>query len=386
MSLVDTTLPTREMDLANVQDQTKSYRDSIPGAPKPICTRQSYDGTILDDMYNNGLISPTTAHVEQAEQPPALPQKSALRASRLLNAFDLKAPAQPTVTETTPHDVYLSSEEDASSSADDFSDYDYESESEVSENGRRKSHEDTARVVSVVFMGRPSIVEVVGIRRSISPNSIEARRQSSLGSLSGSAASSATSATSSRRMSTSSTVASSVNHALPPRTSSMGLEMLNTKPTFLSIDPFAHQANTESIEEGDVPKTPKTPTAMFKKTLSLVRKRSRPMLNARANGSQTALTSPSVHDPSRDQLANVREEFPKHEEQTQTRTNNKPPPVTYNDILRSAKRNSHSVPSTPLSPVPHSPMSATPVNEKKASRILSGFSMGRRKSMKITGF
>jgi len=384
MSLVDTIVPTREMALGNYQEQKKTYRDSIPGAPKPICTRQSYDGTMLDDMYNSGLISPTTTHVQQAEQPPALPQKSALRASRLLNAFDLKTPAQPAVAEATPHDVYLSSEEDASSSADDFSDYDYESESEVSENGRRRSHEDTARVVSVVFMGRPSIVEVLPVRRSISPNSIEARRQSSLGSLSESASSSTIS---SRRMSTSSTAASSVNHTLPPRTTSVGLEMLKSKPTFLNIDPFAQRAYTEPIEENDTPKTPKTPTAMFKKTLSLVRKRSRPMLNGPSNGSQAALSSPSVHNLSGDQLGDVRGEESKQQgEQTQTLVNKAGPPVTYNDILRSAKKNSHSVPSTPLSPVPASPMSPIPTTEKKASRILSGFSMGRRKSMKITGF
>lgn len=375
MSLVDSTLSTREMG-----DQKKSYRDSIPGNPKPICTRQSYDGAILDDMYSGGLISPTTAHVEQAEQPPALPQKSALRASRLLNSFHLKSPTQQTVTETTPHDVYMSSEEDASSSADDFSDYDYESESEVSENGRRKSHEDTARVVSVIFMGRPSIVNIVAVRRSISSTSIEARRQSSFNSFSESASSSGAS---SRRMSTSSTAASSVNHALSQRTLGMGSEMLKSKPTFLNIDPFAQRGHNEPIEENDGLKTPKTPTAMFKRTMSLVRKRSRPILNTLSNGSQTALSTPSVHNASVDQLADLHEE-----DQTQTQTPNTsvPPPVTYNDILRSAKKNSHSVPSTPLSPVPSSPMSPTFSNEKKMNRILSGFGMGRRKSMKITGF
>jgi hypothetical protein len=371
MSLAGTTPPTREAE-------QKSYRHSVPGAPKPICTRQSYDGAVFDDMYSGGLISPTTAQVQEAEQPPALPQKSALRASRLLNAFDLKA-ATPPPTETTPHDVYLSSEEDASSSADDFSDYDYESESELSETCRRKSHEDTARVVSVVFMGRPSIVDIVSARRSMSASTTEARRQSSLNSLAESASSSY-SAASSRRMSTSSTVASSVTHAHPPRTSTT-LEMIN-KPAFLHIDPFAQRAHTEPIEEHDAPKTPKTPTAMFRKTLSLVRKRSRPVLNGLPNGSQTALVSPSVHNSSGEQLAGVRGEAPKHETPSQS------PPVTYNDILRSARANAAagSVPSTPLSPVPSSPCSPTPTAAKKASRILSGFGMGRSKSIKITGF
>lgn len=114
---------------------------------------------------------------------PPLPSKNARR-SGMLDGMVIKLDAHREAA--TPHDVYLSSEEDASSSADDFSDYDWESSSEVdlSEAGvevceaklaasptsssvsspavphPRRSHEITARAVAVVFSGKPAIIEL----------------------------------------------------------------------------------------------------------------------------------------------------------------------------------------------------------------------------------
>ncbi|KAL8333276.1 hypothetical protein RB593_003140 [Gaeumannomyces tritici] len=114
---------------------------------------------------------------------PPLPNKNTRR-SRMLDGMIIKLDAHREVA--TPHDVYLSSEEDASSSADDFSDYDWESSSEVdlSEAGvelcegklaaspasssgsspsvppPRRSHEITARAVAVVFSGKPAMIEL----------------------------------------------------------------------------------------------------------------------------------------------------------------------------------------------------------------------------------
>jgi hypothetical protein len=106
--------------------------------------------------------------------PPALPARSSLRSSRLLdpaafkNALDVEQP--PLSPVSAPHDVYLSSEEDASSSADDFSDYEFGSESDMSLGSPDlKTEQDTARVVSVVYYGKPSLVNLSP--RSISPTS-----------------------------------------------------------------------------------------------------------------------------------------------------------------------------------------------------------------------
>ncbi|XDG01771.1 hypothetical protein ABKA04_001386 [Annulohypoxylon sp. FPYF3050] len=81
---------------------------------------------------------------------PKLPEKSALRMSRFLDSLKRNS-----ITESLsdPHDVYLSSEEDASSSADDFSDYD--SDSDLNSTGsekspqRRGSHEESARAIRI---------------------------------------------------------------------------------------------------------------------------------------------------------------------------------------------------------------------------------------------
>ncbi|KLU88550.1 hypothetical protein MAPG_07535, partial [Magnaporthiopsis poae ATCC 64411] len=118
---------------------------------------------------------------------PPLPSKNARR-SRMLDGMVLKLDTRREAA--TPHDVYLSSEEDASSSADDFSDYDWESSSEVdlsegvevceaklatsptSSSGSspavpqpRRSHEITARAVAVVFSGKPAIIELSSCSR-----------------------------------------------------------------------------------------------------------------------------------------------------------------------------------------------------------------------------
>lgn len=73
--------------------------------------------------------------------------------------LDAHAP-QPLAPTTAPHDVYLSSEEDASSSADDFSDYDLDSEEEHTGESPLSTVEEhlSARAVSIVFYGKPSLV------------------------------------------------------------------------------------------------------------------------------------------------------------------------------------------------------------------------------------
>ncbi|KAH7152286.1 hypothetical protein B0J13DRAFT_259407 [Dactylonectria estremocensis] len=295
-----------------LQQSPRPLIDSIPSSPS-LYSDDDTDETPRNkpEYPSRNMMAPQRQST--AEQAPALPERSARRASRMLDGIIIpqkmatEDQPPPLTAQSIPHDVYLSSEEDASSSADDFSDFEFESSSDDSQQSsvRRGSQEDTARVVSVVFSGKPCIVNLP--RRSISPSSSETssrppsrlRRTSTLPIID-------------RRVSissspSSSSVRSSILH--PPRTSSMlpSHRGEKQKPLFLSIDPFAAKADREDEHQnlGDV-KTPKTPTGMFKRTLSLVRKRSRPSLNTYHNSlSQNNLPSfamPSHH------MEQVREE------------------------------------------------------------------------------
>lgn len=271
-------------------------------------SRSSYDSmqnySFTHNMDGQDIIS-TKAEVE--DQAPVLPQKSALRTSRLLDSLAALKVPEPVVAPTfieNPHDEYLSSEEEASSTAGDFSDFEYDSSSdEVSPSPSKECStcEVTARVVSVIFSGKPSVVDVPQSRRSISPISTERlrsmldidtkptlypevkRRRLS------------TSTISSARSTRSATSKSQVVH--PPRTSSMlPPAQTQAKPAFLRIDPYANRStyslasqerpnsrpvSRQTIEE-ERPKTPKTPTRMFKgvaRAMSLMKRRSVPRLN-----------------------------------------------------------------------------------------------------------
>jgi hypothetical protein len=388
----------------------------------------------FDDMDSQDTMAPSPMRVRSNGQVPELPPKSALRASRLLDNFGLKlggAVEAAELAETaTPHDVYLSSEEDASSDADDFSDYDYDSSVEdPTSPTRRSSHEDTARVVSVVFAGKPSIVDLpVAKKRPISGSSLgTTRTRSSTDSSAKPPLTTAapTPATTDERPVTSSSTTSSrysqprsIKDAASNRRSMLLSELLTKKkpPPFLSIDPYANGSTymldmpkaLDSLEgETQSAKSPRTPTAIFKgvtRSLSLARRRSRPNLDS----SQTAVpridtsftTNPaparhSVHSPPvhTDHQQNKEEhnQHPQrqhqHEQQQQQQQQQHPKtpmtPVTYNDILRAVKRNatvlgSASPPSDILSPT--SPGTVAPARRG----ILSGLS-ARRRSVKLTG-
>ncbi|KID72887.1 uncharacterized protein G6M90_00g004400 [Metarhizium brunneum] len=242
-------------------------------------SNSSANGKDDDDMLSvRDLSSSSTSSLAMPTgDVPALPAKSSLRASRLLASIPQKrAPNddQPMLPHAAPHQVYLSSEEDASSSADDFSDFDDEMESD-GEGGSQKpstrnmAREDTARVVAVVFHGKPSIV-TLSPRRSISPSSSEVGqpgtgllRTATEPSLQHQRPRSVSSATSVMKF----------NH--PPRSSSMTTGFEKKRPHFLHIDPYA-KVRDEAAEHL---RGPMTPTSMFRRTLSLVKKRSKPNLH-----------------------------------------------------------------------------------------------------------
>lgn len=391
------------------------------------------------------VVVPVAVDGNTTSGPPSIPQKHNLRASRLLDAMTLGKlgtmlePGHPAMT--TPHDVYLSSEEDASSSADDFSDYEYESASEefveaeetpstpdspaASTPPRRRSHEVTARVVSVVFSGKPSVIELpkrigtpVSSRSSDSDLAAARKRQSSIASsekahedILATIPAPATEAALPEPIPRSSPQNSLASRSR--RRSSVFSAILNSgkpKPPFLSIDPFAN-GSTYSLE---LPKEeteqqhnhhfhPKSPTALLKKTFGTIRRRSsRQALNSAifdsppppSRSSTTPITAPS--SPAKQQRPSVRPmsfyssssstaESTLSETPTE-RTGTPPSPVTYNDIIKAAKRNASKVPpqmtmpplnasTTDLMAPP--PMPESPTQQKKGIMKL------RRRSQKI---
>ncbi|KAJ1329300.1 hypothetical protein MN608_06033 [Microdochium nivale] len=229
------------------------------------------------------ILSTKTLHSSDLETPiPALPERSSLRASRLLEDLRLDSIKSATHSFSTSHDVYLSSEEDASSSADDFSaeelDLDDDDDEDLLEtpgsasslpaSRRSLSREVTARVVSVVFVGRPSIVELSPKSKTFPPPTPLQRPQIPQRSPSRS--------------------------SFAPRRSSL----LKTQPSFLDTDPWAnHRSNSEPTIEEDsqnLPTTPRTPTAVlnrFQKSLSIVRKRSRANLKTGVDSVRVDLSS-----------------------------------------------------------------------------------------------
>lgn len=113
--------------------------------------------------------------IEQSE----LPSKSEKRASRILSRKGLDCQASAEVEDQSdfdPLELYMSSEEDGSLSDDEGS-LDFDSEPNEGDqpslrpSSRRKSQEDTARVVSLIRIGKAHVV-------SIRPSSRESRRKS----------------------------------------------------------------------------------------------------------------------------------------------------------------------------------------------------------------
>lgn len=397
MSRVTQHSPQRELDAPKLDtsfaqrgDQHSQSRAQIEAlSVEPPIYSPSADADESSPESTPTTMIPTQRSVS-AGGAPALPAKSSLRASRVLDGLLKLTPGEqpPFTTQSAPHDIYLSSEEDASSSADDFSDFESDSGSDESRTSskRRGSHEDTARVVSVVYSGKPSMIHLP--RRSVSPSSSASEASSSrpssrLSSLSRPPSRlrrTSTLPVLDRRMSLCTSSSGTILH--PPRTSSMGSSRLEKqRPEFLSIDPFAIKSEPETKDDqNDRPKTPKTPTGMFKRTLSLVKKRSRPSLNthhATLSRDNLSLFTPTFH------MEQVREEPTATDLDSQqsapTPTLNKAP--TYHDIMKTAQRRTSTAPMSPMSPMsePASPM--TPNSTR--SRLRRGLeAAARRRSVR----
>lgn len=359
----------------------------------------TYDTTaIYNHFYDADTMAPNPKRARPNDDAPALPQRSALRASRLLDNLGLKLGGSLETVEpgqATPLDMYLSSEEDASSNADDFSDYDYDSSDEdPTSPTRRSSHEDTARVVSVIYSGKPSIIDLSLLRRrSMSPNSIETRTRSST-------------ASSRSQMERPLTPASSVSSPVQAARKGSLLSdlVIKKRPPFLNIDPYAN-GSTYSLDlpradkpqqDDSLAKPPRTPTQLFKgvtRTFSLVRKRSRPALNTTSSlQPQTRTAAPQRRSFTMGGPAPV---APAQLAVAETEVEAKvavvePPrtpstPVTYGDIIKAAKKNAMVVPPSPIAsttPASPAPSQAQALGTKRG--ILSGLA-ARRRSVKLTG-
>lgn len=403
------------MDTHNSIAHALDDRTDFPLASQPA----GFDEPIFDkyyDMDGQDTMAPSPKRTRSHDAVPKLPPKSALRASRLLDNLALKLGDAVEAAElgqaTTPHDVYLSSEEDASSDADDFSDYDYDSSVEdPASPSRRSSHEDTARVVSVVFAGKPSLVDLPASRkRPISSSSLGTSRTRSSSGLSAKPSVLDTDAAKDRPVTPASITSSQYSQPRPSNDAKLNRKslllsdiLITKKPPFLSIDPYANGSSyalelpkaLDSLEsENQAAKTPRTPSTLLKgvtRSFSLVRKRSRPNLTsppAAVQGTQdnTSFTSKSkkrasLHLPATVPLVdNDHQHLQPHEyEHEQPKT--PMTPITYNDILKAVKKNAvvmgaASPPSDILSPTSPSPATA-----KRG--ILSGLAAARRRSMKL---
>ncbi|KAH6640931.1 hypothetical protein F5144DRAFT_116975 [Chaetomium tenue] len=428
MSLVEQTLPVGKADHTIGMTNNQVFDDK-PEFPLSKATT-TFDEPIFDrfdDMDNQDTMAPSPNLAN--DDVPQLPAKSALRASRMLDNLGIKVGS--TAESTTPHDVYLSSEEDASSDADDFSDYDYDSSVEDPTSPTRASHEVTARAVSVVFSGKPSIVDLPATRRRPMSSSSLGTTRSSVESSAPAKPRITRSATTEDRPSTPASATSSLSSRLrkdPPgdRRSMLLSEILTKKkPTFLSIDPYANGSTytldipkaLDSLEGETQPiKTPRTPTTLLKgvtRSFSLARRRSRPNLNSpqtavpkldtsfATTSNRNSMVSPAtVHrvdeEPQQGKQEYEQDQQQQQQQQQQTEQQQQLPrpdqrpktpvtPITYNDILRAVKRNATvmgapSPPSDILSPT--SPGGPSPATARKG--ILSGLS-ARRRSVKLMG-
>lgn len=382
MSLPVTQLPS--------QREPKTYIESLSGSPRLY----SSDADTCDQPKPDTTRTPTMTSTPPqitADGAPALPMKSSLRASRLLDDVVLTKMAveghQPLSAQTAPHDVYLSSEEDASSSAADFSDFELDSDIDEPQQSsdRRGSHEDTARLVSVVFAGKPSVIDLP--RRSSSPSCASDTSSRPSSRVSSQPPTSRLRRTSTLPVENRASICSSSSAPLPhpPRTSSMGPGRLEKiKPQFLSIDPFAVNAEAEAREkeeeQNDTPKTPKTPTGVFKRTLSLVRKRSRPSLNtsyATQSRDNLSLFTPT-HPMEQVQEDSPLEPLPRAPAAS-TPVLTKAP--TYHEIMKNAKRRTSTAPLTPVSPMsePPSPMTTNSTR----TRLRQGLAAAARRRSSI---
>jgi hypothetical protein len=355
-------------------------------------TEEHYDSEIDDFQERNEEMSDGSI----LDQPrlsktvvPAVPPRSELRASRIFENLSIELEAlekaqleeklkdQP--AESDPYKSYLSSEEEGSESADEFDESIVELDSDRSPSSRassRCSHEDTARVVAFMFVGKPQLVDVASHdrpaslkRRStdISIESRESRRRPSplrlLPTISGLTLSTRTSPLNSSKN-------------LPLRqythpTAAASTPSVASKNSFLQSDPFPtpnpNEVEKVSSSSDAFPKTPTGINVAWKgsilgvtRTLSKAAKKKPSMPKLSLASTSTSLRQP----PRSPTTATPNTATPLSASSPMSRPSQDQGPVNYKDIMRSVIRE----------PPPKSPSLKT-----KSSSLL-GLGISRKRS------
>ncbi|KEY69886.1 hypothetical protein S7711_06441 [Stachybotrys chartarum IBT 7711] len=253
-------------------EQNKSYRHDVPGELSDEEDSDGYTSSVyeesIDDLSDNedAMSSHTPSKTDAA---PELPNRSAMRVNRLLTGLSHKLDTEqrPVIAQAPPHDLYLSSEEDASSSAEDGSECYFDSDDEMSSVSSEQSGvPDTARAVTVIFSGKPSMILLP--KRQTEPKTVAAGQNRN------------SRASFAQRMSIVSVASSVVSIASPTRSrNSLMLDFRDKpRPLFLESDPFPSSPD-------DIPRH----ESMLRKTLKLVKQRSKSRLNHAAAMSRDSL-------------------------------------------------------------------------------------------------
>jgi hypothetical protein len=321
---------------------------------------------------------------------PAIPPRSELRASRIFENLTIELEAlekaqleeklkdQP--VKSDPYKSYLSSEEEGSESADEFDESMVELDSDRPPSSRassRCSHEDTARVVSFMFVGKPQLVEVASHdrpaslkRRStdMSVESRESRRRPSplrlIPTITGS------SILSTRKSSLASSQSLPLRQYTYPAAAASTLSVAS-KNSFLQSDPFPtpnpNEVEKVSSSSDAFPKTPTAINAAWKGSILGVTRTLNKAAKKRPSMPKLSLayTSTSPRQPSgTPTTATPSTATPISASSPMPRPSQDQGPVNYRDIMRNVIRE----------PPPVSPSSKT-----KGSSFLG---MARRKSIK----
>lgn len=375
-------------------------------------TVEQSDRESMNDMSyesSNDIMNERNDEMESSSkklQPPALPAGGDKRVSVLLEnvLMDLEDMGssehtsqfgdQQSMLSQDPHESYLSSEEDASESADEYEG----SLLEFDENGEpispvsgRRSQEATARVVSITLVQKPQIVDIVhhsgqSSRSHSAQSSIDATNESlDTAPVARRRSKRNSSISISRRYSIASTISSLISPQTPPdntppprKSSRYGLPALITKQSQANrnSDIFSAPAGDEldypplerpEWDASDEPKTPLSrPTSAWKRTLNRARHPSMPKMNL---AYMNAGVMPGDLRAARAAAREEKEELMRESPSTQATPTVSPTaaekngPLRYGDIIKNAIR----VSTPPAPPPPAKGLKASIFNAKRKS-------------------
>lgn len=445
MPLITKVLPMREdvegfQDSVQVEQHPNSGKEGKENKDSGYEDFEEFGGA---EAFEDSDMEGSVLHRPRPKKPvkaPALPQRSDKRASKMLENVMLelknldvsksKEGDQQSILED-PHELYLSSEEDASLS-DDYEDslieFDTTGTNETeratsssSTASSRKPQEVTARVVSFTLVSKPQIIDIyipspsqkrhsLALSQTTStqskptprrpsplklyPSSIRRMSISSVASISTHNSSAPTAASREEFPSRKSRNFASNLTNLVTGTKSSLQSLAQHNHSFLNSDPFpAQEANEDTQQdENGTPITPRTPTSMtaaawkrgFNRTLSKARKTSMPKLNlaytagvvTSRNSSKFNLAAATASVADLGSVNNGREKEESEERKPIRRSVTMPiPPTTphegplrYEDIMKNVIR------------APPPPPLASPKERRSGGLGMMG--LGRKKSVK----